>query len=250
VLVMGILELERGEEMKHFSIEEWADFARGVAARDRQTDMQEHLETGCKRCVSAVSLWKRVHQAAQREAGYEPPEATLRTVKGLYAIHAKPAMRADKAGFAELLFDSFRAPLEAGVRSSTTDVRQLLYGSGDHRIDLRLEPQADSDKISLLGQLLNSTDPASTTSAVPVTLLRGRKVVAESATNRFGEFHFEVELEENLQLRVSPPQGPEFSVALVYPTGQGEAGGRLQPADSKGVKKLLRGRKKSTRKKV
>jgi hypothetical protein len=236
--------------MKHFSIEEWADFARGVAARDRQTDMQEHLDTGCKQCVSAVSLWKRVHQAAQREAGYEPPEATLRTVKGLYTIYGKPAMSAKKAALAELLFDSFRSPLQAGVRSSTKDVRQLLYGSGDHRIDLRLEPQADSDKISLVGQLLNSADPARATGAVPVTLLKGRKVVAESATNRFGEFHFEVELEENLQLRVSPPQGPEFSVALVYPARQGEAGGGVQPADSKDVKKLLRGSEKGTRKKV
>lgn len=234
--------------MKHFSIEEWADFARGVAARDQQTDMQEHLETGCKQCVGAVSLWKRVHEAAQREAGYEPPEATLRTVKGLYTIHGKPAMRAEKAAFAELLFDSFRAPLQAGVRSATTDVRQLLYGNGNHRIDLRLEPQADSDKISLVGQLLNSADPASATGAVPVTLLKGRKVVAESATNRFGEFHFEVELEENLQLRVSPPQGPEFSVALVYPSGAEV--GQAKTADSKGVKKLLRGSKKSTRKKV
>ena len=234
--------------MKHFSIEEWADFARGVAARDQQTDMQEHLETGCKQCVNAVSLWKRVHQAARRDAGYEPPDATLRTVKGLYTIHGKPAMGAKKAAFAELLFDSFRAPLQAGVRSSTKDVRQLLYGSGDNRIDLRLEPQADSDKISLVGQLLNSADPARATGAVPVTLLKGRKVVAESATNRFGEFHFEVELEENLQLRVSPPQGPEFSVALVYPR-EGQAG-RSKTADSRGVKKLLRARRKGTRKKV
>jgi hypothetical protein len=232
--------------MKHFSTEEWADFVRGVVVNDRRADMQNHLETGCKQCDSAVSLWKRVHVAAQREAGYEPPEATLRTVKAMYAIHGRPAGR---AAFAELLFDSFRAPLQAGVRSSAADARQLLYGSGDHRIDLRLEPQVDSEKISLVGQLLNSADPARALDAVPVTLLKGRKVVAESATNRFGEFHFDVELEENLQLRVSPPQGPEFSVALVYPAGQGEVGGS-QLADSTDVKKLLRGSKKSTRKKV
>lgn len=235
--------------MKHFSTEEWADFVRGVVAKDKKADMQNHLETRCKECDSVVSLWKRVQVAAQREAGYEPPETTLRTIKAMYAIHGKPAMRAGKAAFAELLFDSFRAPLQAGVRSSAADARQLLFGSGDHRIDLRLEPQADSDKISLVGQLLNSADPARAMDAVPVTLVKGRKVVAEAATNRFGEFHFDVELEENLRLRVSPSQGPEFSVALVYPGRPGEES-EVQPADSKGVKKLLRGSKKSTRKKV
>lgn len=235
--------------MKHFSTDEWVDFVRGVVAKDRRADMQNHLETGCKQCDTVVSLWKRVHVAAQREAGYEPPEATLRTIKAMYAIHGKPAIKAAEGVFAELLFDSFRAPLQAGVRSSTADARQLLFGRGDHRIDLRLEPQADSDKISLVGQLLNSAEPARAMDAVPVTLLKGRKVVAESATNRFGEFHFEVELEENLQLRVSPPQGPEFSVVLMDPSRSDIAGG-VQQADSKGVKKLLRESKKGTRKKV
>ncbi len=235
--------------MKHFSTEDWLDFVRGVVAKDRKAAMQNHLSAGCKQCDTVVSLWKRVHIAAQRETAYEPPAATLRTIKAMYSIHGKPALKTAKAVFAQLLFDSLSAPLQAGVRSSTADARQLLYGSGDHRIDLRFEPQVDSDKISLVGQLLNSADPARAMDAVPVAVLKGHKVVSESATNRFGEFHFEVDLETDLQLRVSPPQGPEFSIALVDPVGLSRVDD-VQVTDSTGLKKLLRGSKKSTRKKV
>ena len=154
--------------MKHFSTEDWLDFVRGVVAKDRKAAMQNHLSAGCKQCDTVVSLWKRVHIAAQRETAYEPPAATLRTIKAMYSIHGKPALKTAKAVFAQLLFDSLSAPLQAGVRSSTADARQLLYGSGDHRIDLRFEPQVDSDKISLVGQLLNSADPARAMDAVPV----------------------------------------------------------------------------------
>ncbi|HUJ32339.1 MAG TPA: hypothetical protein VLY23_13725 [Candidatus Acidoferrum sp.] len=234
--------------MKHFSTEEWADFARGVADKKQKAAMQSHLEAGCKQCEGVVDMWKKVHDIARRDAQYEPPQAILRTVKAMYAIHGKPSMAA-KAPFATLLFDSFQAPLQAGVRSSAADVRQLLYGSGNHRIDLRLEPQVDSEKISLVGQLLNSANPAATLDAVPVALLRGRRVVAESATNRFGEFHFECELDTNLQLRATLPDGSELSIPLVDPIGSSADDGP-ETTDSKGLRKLLRGTKKGPRKKV
>jgi hypothetical protein len=235
--------------MKHFTKEEWADFARNVVGKDKREAMQSHLETGCKPCEGAATLWKRVHEVAQREAAYEPPEATLRTVKAMYAIHGKSSMKASKRTVAQLLFDSLQTPLQAGVRSAAADVRQLLYGSGDYRVDLRLEPQVDSDRISVVGQLLNSVDPSASVDAVPVALLKGNRVVAESTTNRFGEFHLDTELGKNLQLRVAVPQGPEFSIPLVDPLAVEAETGR-EVTDITSVTKLLRGRSKSTRKKV
>jgi len=234
--------------MKHFSTEEWADFARGAVEGRQKGAMQSHLDTGCKQCEGLVGMWKKVHQMAQREAAYEPPQAALRTVKAMYAIHGKPSL-ASQPRLATLLFDSFSAPLQAGVRSAATDARQLLFGSGDHRIDLRLEPQVDSDKVALMGQLLNSADPAATLDAVPVTLLKGRKVIAESATNRFGEFQFECELDPELLLRATLPDGSEVSVPLVDPATP-NVRSEGQAADSKGLTRLLREGNKRTRKKV
>jgi hypothetical protein len=233
--------------MKHFTTEEWADFARDVLAEDKRQTMQTHLESGCRLCAKTVGLWQRVHTAAQREPSYEPPDSTLRTVKGMYALYGKPRAKALKPQFAHLLFDSLQAPLQAGVRSAAVDVRQLLYGLGDYRVDLRLEPQADSDSVLLLGQVLNSVDPSAPADAIPVVLLRADKLIKESATNRFGEFQFEVTLEQNLRLQIRMPKGLEMSIPLVDPLG---GTNERKPADLEEVSKLLRGTKKSTRKKV
>lgn len=231
--------------MKHFTTEEWADFARNVVTNEQRERMQNHLETGCEQCEQVVDLWKRVYEAAQRESLYEPSQTTMRTVKAMYAIHGRPQKKA--SAVATMLFDSFAAPAQAGIRSTAVDVRQLLYGRDDYRIDLRLEPQIDSDRISVVGQLLNSVDPGAALSGIPVTLLKGRKPLAETTTNRFGEFHFDAVLEENLVLRIAIPQGPEFSVPLVD-VGSSENSDR-EVTDSKSVRGGLRGRNKSTRKK-
>ena len=55
--------------------------------------------------------------------------------------------------------------------------RQLLYGTGDYRIDVRIEARADSDKVAVVGQVLNSADPDENVGAVPVTLVRAGKVL-------------------------------------------------------------------------
>jgi hypothetical protein len=169
----------------------------------------------------------------------------LRTVKGMYAIHGK---QRKPALLPQLLFDSLQTPMLAGVRATASDVRQLLYGSGSYRIELRLEPQMDSDLISVAGQVLNLVDPEAAVKGVPVKLLRDRKVVGTSTTNRFGEFRFDTPLEQNLQLQVSIPQGPDFSVPLVDPVTGSSA--ETEVTDIGRVKKLLRRTQKSTRKKV
>lgn len=160
------------------------------------------------------------------------------------AIHV-PA----KTSIARLLFDTSRQPVAAGVRSASTVARQLLYGVGAYRIDLRMEPQMDSDKVSLVGQILNSTDPARHAASVPVVLLKGRKVLAESQTNGFGEFHLECDLESHLQLQLVLPQGMDVRIPLVEPV-KGSISSGLDTLESTKVIGFSSRKGKSTRKKV
>ena len=231
--------------MRHFSLEQWADFARDVVGEDRKTAMQEHLESGCKPCANIHKEWLRVREVAERESAYQPPESAVRTVKGMGAIHARPA----KSGIGQLLFDSLRSPVAAGVRSASTIARQLLYGVGPYRIDVRMEPQMDSDKVSLVGQVLNSAEPAKHVGDVPVALLKGRKVVGESQTNAFGEFHLECDLEGRLELRFILPQGMEVRIPLVEPA-KGSFAGDLEAIESEKVKRNTSRSRQSTRKRV
>ena len=216
--------------MKHFSLEEWADFAREVVERGRRELMQQHLDQGCTQCGEVLKTWTRLRQAAWRERSYEPPQAAARMAKSLLAFGVKGAT----ASVARLLFDSFKSPVTAGVRSVSMTARQMLYGVGTYRIDLRMEPQMDSDKVSLVGQVLNSADPVRVGAQVTVTLLRGSKVLGESQTNSLGEFHLECSLEGQLQLLLALPRARDVMIPLLVPSASSVTG-RLDVTDSKAL---------------
>src|SRR5271155_5278793 len=229
--------------MKHFTMEAWTDFARGVLGKEQERLMQSHLDDGCTKCASAAGLWERVRDTAGRQRAAIPPENAVRIVKSMYAASGFGKTHLPKLAIAQLLFDSFRGPQLAGVRSAGVAPRQLLFGQGKHRIDLRMEPQGDSEKVSLVGQILDSVNPSKGLEDVSVVLFKGDKMLAETSTNRFGEFQLQCDLEGRPQLRVMLPQGKEFSVILGEPaSGQGVEG--PEPSDSMGVKKVLR--RKST----
>lgn len=203
--------------MRHYSMEKWVDFARGVIDERERAAMQSHLENGCHECSEALSLWHRVHTVAQREQAYEPPESTVRALRGAFALHGPRKVRRGAQLGASLLFDSLRTPLAEGVRSGASGVRQLLYSVGNYQVDLRLEPQRESDRLALFGQVLNSSDPAAEIGMSLVRLVRGRKVVAESTTNRFGEFQLESDTFDRLQLRLQLP-AEELRLPTVAPS--------------------------------
>lgn len=231
--------------MKHFSLTEWADFVRGMVDIDKKEAMQAHLDSGCKECGEVAKTWARVREAAKRERAYEPPESAVRMAKSHLAIHAKPG-RASKV---KLLFDSYQSPVITGVRATATAARQMLYGIGTYRLDLRMEPQMDSDKVSLVGQILNSADPVKTGAQVTVTLLRGGKVLAESQTNALGEFHLECVLEGHLQLLLTLPRSWDIRIPLLVPS-ESAVTGNLEPYDSEVVKWKKLSKRDSTRKRV
>lgn len=219
--------------MKHFSLAEWVDFARNVGGEEQRAKMRAHLEAGCEECARALGLWTRVHEVARRESAYEPPKSAVQTVKAQGAVYAKAAA---KPAVPSLLFDSARAPVAVGVRSSSAAARQLLYGVGVYRIDLRMEPLIDSDKVSVVGQILNSADPTRQIGGVPVSLFKAQKILAESRTNRFGEFHLECELGSHLRLELMLPLGGKLKIPLVEPE-HGPVVGRTEVSGSKRVKK-------------
>ena len=235
--------------MQHYSLEEWADFARDVEVQGKKAAMQSHLDTGCRKCTKVYGLWRRVNEAARRESTYEPPETAVRTVKGLGVIHGTGKARRSSSPLAELLFDSFRDPLQAGVRSVTSTARQLLYGTGKYRIDVRMEPQVDSEKVAIVGQVLNASNPSKPSPPVPVILFKGSKILSVSETNNFGEFHLECDLNTDLKLHFRIPSEMEIWIPLVNPAhGAGET--TSDSTELIGVKKLIGKVGKSTRKKV
>jgi hypothetical protein len=202
--------------MEHYSMDEWIDFARGVVKAADKATLLKHLELGCRQCSDALNLWQHVHQIGRQEQALDPPESAVRAMKGAFAIHGPRRQRRGAVSIARLLFDSAMSPAQAGVRSTASPARQLLFGVGAYRIDLRMEPQPDTDKVAVIGQVLHSEDPGEALAALPVALVRGRKVVAETVTSRFGEFNLECDLDGRFHLRVKLPS-EELQFGLIDP---------------------------------
>ncbi len=185
--------------MRHFTSEDWADFARGVAPVEQSAAMQKHLDTGCKKCAQSMGLWQSVVEIAARESSYEPSENSVRLVKGYFARYGPQKPVSGLAKIAQLVYDSFRQPLPAGVRTAGTATRQLLFRSVNFLVDISLDYRPGSERISLVGQIVDSSKHRGI-AAVPVLLQRGSDSLAETITNEFGEFQLEFDAEKSLQL--------------------------------------------------
>lgn len=203
----------RGKQ-EHLGLEEMADLARNIGPADRLKAMKRHV-ADCRKCAKANETWQRVAEAAHRLPASEPPEGTVRIAKALYAAHG-PQKAKGKSLVAQLLFDSSLAPVRVGVRSSAANPRQLLFGSGEYRVDLRIEPQDDADTVALLGQILHASNPGRNLGSVAVSLNEGRRVLAKSQTNSLGEFQLQCDLKPTLELRLMLPDA-QLAIPLVEP---------------------------------
>lgn len=198
--------------MKHFTSEEWLDFARRAAPSELNESMQRHLDDGCKACRQILRIWQRIADVAHREARYVPPPGAVRIAKAAFAAQAAPGAGSSLGRVAKLVFDSFRQGQLAGVRSAEPAPRQLLYSYGPLMVDVRVDPQSVQDKIAVTGQVLDSSTPETTLTGVMVRVIDPGGVVTHTKTNQFGEFHIEVDRKPKLHLQID--LGERFRLAV------------------------------------
>ena len=188
--------------MKHYGIAQWADFARGVTPEQEGNLMREHLATGCLKCQQALDFCDKLARVCFALAPRRAPEAAVRIARAIF-----PIRRPDRPQRAiripiELIYDSFLVPAPVGLRASWQVGWQALYRAGDCSLDLRIEPELQSSRAAVIGQISNHTVPEVEMANIPICLRSGRQVVAETVSNRFGEFQMEYEQQGRLQLCV------------------------------------------------
>jgi DNA-binding response OmpR family regulator len=146
---------------------------------------------------------------------------------------------------ARLVVDSFLQPLPAGVRYSLQpSARKLLYESEDLTADLSLEPQGNSQRITLVGQVLDAAEPEHRLASLSLVLQGRAGPIAVASTNEFGEFHFDFDSEPGVRLEIGVKANHWVSLELPDPKGaiQGTAEESQLPetaADSEARKGLL-----------
>lgn len=200
--------------MKHFSIWQWTDFARGLVEDTDRAAMETHLSSRCSPCERLVNVLRGVATTARAEAGYEPPERAIRYANAIYSLYGPERISLPRL-IARLVHDSGRAPLPAGMRAQSRLSRHVLYEAGTYSLDVQLEHQPGSGLVSLTGQLADRNKPAASTAALPVWLMERKSLVASTLSNRFGEFHLEYAPSRNVRLQVPlPSAGKRLEVSL------------------------------------
>ena len=141
--------------MKHYAIDQWADCTRGLLADREQEQMQAHLVGGCLKCRVLWDFTTKLGYICDSIATSPVPESALRLARAIFPVqvHDRP-QRGNRLPI-ELIFDSFLVPSPVGLRTSWQIGWQGLYRAGDCSLDLRFEPELNSSRAAVIGQIAN-----------------------------------------------------------------------------------------------
>ena len=200
--------------MKHYSSEEWVDFANGAVSPLQKQDMQNHLGSGCKHCNELATVWQKVQKAAAQEIRFQPPADIVRLAKAEFANSGYLKEQGLLMTLAELVFDSARNPALAGVRSLGAQSRQVLFHSNPFQIEVKIESKVGEPRLSVTGQLMDVSKPDSIGKGVSMTLSNRRGQTIQMTTNDFGEFQAEIENRGDLEITFLAQDGKPIVVSV------------------------------------
>ena len=200
--------------MKHYEIDEWADCTRGLLADGKQEDMQAHLVGGCLKCRVLWDFTTKLGYVCSSLATCSVPESTLRLARAIFPVQVNDRPQRGNRVPIELIFDSFLVPSPVGLRTAWQIGWQGMYRAGDCSLDLRIEPELKSSRAAVIGQISNHVLPEFRMGNLPVHLRAGKKVVAETLSNRFGEFQMEYDQQSRLKLCIELRDSRSIQVPL------------------------------------
>lgn len=198
----GRIRPVRVRNMKHFEITEWTDFVRGLVTPVRREAMEQHLTGGCGKCSRIVDVLAKVSRLAGADK-IDVPDFAVHCARAIFALEQPREVRVLDRMAGLLVFDSFREPLPAGVRSQHRVSRQTLYEAGDYAIDLRQEQERGGTRVTMVGQIASRKQPGRALAGVAVVLSSGDSVLAKTVSNEFGEFQMEYPPARDLRLDIA-----------------------------------------------
>jgi hypothetical protein len=218
--------------MNHYAIDQWVDFNRGLLTAEYSTQMQGHLQNGCRKCRDLSDLTS----SGASMAANPVPESAVRPARAIFPVPVHDRQKRGNLLPVELIFDSFMVPSAAGLRASWQVGWQGLYRAGDCSVDLRIEPLMNSSRAAVIGQIVSAALPALEMANLPVCLGAGKAIVAETSSNRFGEFQMEYDQRPQLRLCIRLRDSKSIQVPLKRliserPVSTSLTSSRKQPAE-------------------
>src|SRR4051812_12419586 len=196
----------------HFEDTVWADVVRGTIDELTKAEVERHLQSGCAECGRTLAVWQLMSSSAHAERSYSPPQDVVRMVKQEFAIQHPTEEK--QTLIASLVFDSFAQAAPAGIRSTVTSPRQLLYEANGITIDLRFEVTKSSPNAIVVGQVLENKNAYPL--PIPLVLFNDQgAAVLETETTDFGEFQFEFDTTKRLRLSFELTATKRVQVSLL-----------------------------------
>ena len=186
--------------MKRFKIEDWVDYARGVAGEERKAEMQKLLEEGNEGSQRLFQTAKMMTEAAQVLGKEEPPTGVVQRAISIFEQGQYKAVSRIPLSEIRLIFDSMLEPQLAGVRATETLIRETTYAAGGFLMSMRMEQEGETEVMAVVGQLSHDRGATGPVSKRPVYVYQSEKLIARTITGENGEFQMEFSKGESLKL--------------------------------------------------
>ncbi len=189
------------------SFQRLLDYLDGSLAPSEAERIVSHLSTGCKECAASQNWYLQTRSIAANDDSLEPPAWVSKRAFRIFETQRPRLIERLGQAIASLVFDSLARPAVAGVRSTETTNRQLLYKAGDYSIDLQVAPSGQA-RTELVGQILREGE-ASFESVANLQLelsIEGKKIF-DAYTNEMGEFTISSIEQGIYDLRIETSEG-------------------------------------------
>ncbi len=200
--------------MKHFEIDQWADMVRGLVTGRKRLEMSAHLSSGCGSCQRTVEMLQEVARLGAQEAARSVPPCAVHGARAIFALQQPEKVYFFPRIVGQLVYDSFKEPLPAGLRARHRLTRHVLYRAGSYSMDLRMEHERGTAKVTLVGQIVNHARPDEPTPVLPIFLVSGKKILAHATSNFFGEFQLAYVPRQHLRLYIQGNQALQRHIEL------------------------------------
>lgn len=195
--------------MKCPSFERLVDYLDNRLSEAEAAPVAAHLAGSCAPCSESREWYHNVRAVAATDDTVAPPPWVLKRAIRVFETHRDRPRLGARIGqaIASLVFDSFARPALAGIRSTETANRQLLYNAGDYSVDLQIAP-GDHTRADLIGQVLRESEATfESVSGLRLEIARDGKVEFSAVTDEMGEFKVSGIEHGSYEMRVELSEG-------------------------------------------
>jgi hypothetical protein len=186
-----------------FSLADWADYVRGLAAPELHAEMARALAAGDPESRDAEARMREVLAVHRLEAEHPVPERLLTWAASMFRLHGPAATaQARPNRLLSLVFDSFLAPLPAGVRSASPTSWQGVFESEDLSVDLRLDRHRRQPRVTAVGQIAERGPGGRSLARLPALIEVDGNLEATTKTDPHGQFVLEFPIGSFSEIRI------------------------------------------------